>query len=66
MTKHINYLIENNDIASVEEFNEVLTNNKQDFIEHLNWRISGGLMKNEKIKHYNEYLNACSELLKIL
>ena len=62
----INYLIENEDVYSIDEFEQEAKDNKPQIIEYLEWRLNGGKFKNEVIKNEQEYTEACRNLLKVI
>ena len=62
----INYLIENEDVYSIDEFEQEAKDNKPKIIEYLEWRLNGGKFKNEVIKNEQEYTEACRNLLKVI
>ena len=62
--KSLDKLVDNFDIANREELIEWLHDDKENFINELNWRIAGGTMKNELLP--NGYREACKEILKAI
>lgn len=62
----INYLIKNEDVYSIDEFEQEAKDNKPQIIEYLEWRLNGGKFKNEVIKNEQEYTEACRNLLKVI
>lgn len=60
----INYLVKNEDMASVEEFHKVLKEDREFLIRDLQWRAAGGHHVGEVVPA--EYAKACKELLELI
>ena len=63
LNTNLNFLIENEDFRDEKEFYEMLRTNREEVVNDLKWRISGGRMKNEVIKNHNNYIEQCKKLL---
>ncbi len=61
MQKDIMELVKNKDFASVAEFYECLSDDKEGVLEYLKWRVGSGCMKNEKLS--KQYIESCSKLI---